>query len=118
MRRPAGYATPLLLLLITWTAAASGAPHEAVGRFSYNQASTTTAAASVPLPFPLPEQVVRGVGNDTEATAPLALWPRAFRLVDASRTPTRTVALALERYWVRLWRPLRCGWMGAYLYVT
>lgn len=89
---PAGYAPTKFLLLLFLTAAA-GAP---VGRFSYNQ-DASTASAAVPLPFPLPEQVVRATNN----TQPLALWPRAFRLLDASRTPTRTVALALERYWVR-----------------
>lgn len=57
---------------------------------------SVAAAAAVPLPFPLPDRVVRG-----QDSAPLVIWPRAFRMLDASDQPTRTVALALERYWVR-----------------
>ena len=58
--------------------------------------SAAALAAAEPLPFPLPDRLVRG-----RDSAPLVIWPRAFRMLDASDQPTRTVALALERYWVR-----------------
>lgn len=84
-----------LLLFMTLTAAVAG-PADAVGRFNARNITLQQGGSSVPLPFPLPEQVVRA-----DAITALVLWPHAFKLVDASRAPTRTVALALERYWVR-----------------
>lgn len=81
------------LCLTTLTAAA------ALGLAALHKAA---AAGPIPLPFPLPEQVLI---RDASTSAPLVIWPRAFRMLDASREPTRTVAMALKRYWVRTSRP-------------
>lgn len=94
------------LLLLGLTVAASVTAAASVHRHRHHSHANPPAAppSGVPLPFPLPSKIARDANN----TTPLALNPRAFRMVDASRTPTRTVALALERYWVRACPCTRC----------
>ncbi len=78
----------LLMLMLAAAAAAAADP-----------APSSSSSSSVPLPFPLPERIERPSSNTS--SGPLAVYPHLFRMVDASRKPTRTVALALERYRVR-----------------